>query len=160
MILITGGGGFIGLNTARALVDMGQEVLLVRRHAFQLPSFLTQYADKQVKVAECDIVEIPAFYKLIKAYNVDSIIHLANLREGIGSLYQVLRRLHRDGLIEEADSRRIRLGTDARRQYFQLTRFGGEVFRLEASRLYELLAVARDVGLISEPVWRHGGVSP
>ena len=40
MILITGGGGFIGLNLARDLIDRGEEVLLVRRHSFETPSFL------------------------------------------------------------------------------------------------------------------------
>lgn len=70
------------------------------------------------------------------------------LNPATGSLYQVLRRLHRDGLITEADRRTIRLGTDARRQYFQLTRFGREVFQLEAHRLQALLEAARDVGLV------------
>jgi len=91
MILITGGGGFIGLSTARELVDMGQEVLLVRRHPFQLPSFLNQYADKQVKIVLGDIGELPFLYRVIREYNVDSIIHLAMIREGLGSLYQVLK---------------------------------------------------------------------
>jgi len=73
------------------------------------------------------------------------------LSPATGSLYQALRRLHRDGLISEADRRRIKLGTDARRQYFQLTRFGKEVFQLEASRLRELLLAARDIGLVPDP---------
>jgi len=73
------------------------------------------------------------------------------LNPATGSLYQVLRRLHRDGLIVEVDRGRITLGADARRQYFQLTRFGREVFRLEASRLRELLDAARDVGLAPGP---------
>jgi PadR family transcriptional regulator PadR len=72
------------------------------------------------------------------------------LSPATGSLYQVLRRLHRDGLIEDADRGKIKLGTDSRRQYFQMTRFGREVFRLEASRLRELLLAARDIGLVPE----------
>jgi DNA-binding PadR family transcriptional regulator len=73
------------------------------------------------------------------------------LNPATGSLYQMLRRLHRDGLITEADRRRIKQGTDARRQYFELTRFGKEVFRVEALRLRELLEAARDVGLVPDP---------
>lgn len=91
MILITGGGGFIGLSTARELVDMGQEVVLVRRQPFQLPSFLTDYEDKQVKTALGDIRDIPFIYRVIHEFNVDSIVHLAMIREGLGSLYQILK---------------------------------------------------------------------
>lgn len=91
MILITGGGGFIGLNTARYLVDRGQEVLLVRRHEFQLPSFLVPYANKQIRTVSGDIRELPFLYRLIRDYRIDSIIHLAMLREGLGTLYQVVK---------------------------------------------------------------------
>ena len=73
------------------------------------------------------------------------------LKPTTGSLYQVLRRLHRDGLISDVDRRTVKLGTDARRQYFQLTRFGRAVFQLEASRLRELLAAAHDIGLVPDP---------
>ncbi|NIM49582.1 MAG: PadR family transcriptional regulator [Gemmatimonadales bacterium] len=72
------------------------------------------------------------------------------LSPATGSLYQALRRLHRDGLIEEAHRGRILPGTDSRRQYFKLTRFGKEVFQLEASRLQALLLAARDIGLVPD----------
>ena len=65
------------------------------------------------------------------------------LSPATGSLYQVLRRLHRDGLITDVDRRRIMLGTDARRQYFQLTRFGKKVFQLEAARLLVYRAASK-----------------
>ena len=106
MILIAGGGGFIGLNTARSLVDMGQQVLLVRRNPFQLPSFLAPYEDKQVKVALGDIGDLPFLCRAIMEHNVDSIVHLINLREGLGSLYQVLK-VNLDGLTELLEAARI-----------------------------------------------------
>lgn len=90
MILITGGGGFLGLNTARDLVDRGNDVLLVRRSPFQLPSFLSPYADGRVKTVIGDIGEAPFLYGIIKKYDVESIIHLASLREGQGIVHQVL----------------------------------------------------------------------
>ena len=67
-----------------------------------------------------------------------------------GSLYQALRRLHRDGLIREAQRPALDEDRDARRQYFSLTEFGREVFALEAQRLDDLLSVARDVRLMPD----------
>jgi UDP-glucose 4-epimerase len=106
MILITGGGGFIGLNLARDLVDRGQEVLLVRRHSFQAPSFLTPYMDKQVKIALGDIGELPFLYRIIKEYQVDSIIHAASLHERTGTLYKTLKS-NLDGTTEILEAARI-----------------------------------------------------
>jgi DNA-binding PadR family transcriptional regulator len=70
------------------------------------------------------------------------------LNPATGSLYQALRRLHRDGLIEEvARPRRITVD-DARRQYFRLTPYGRRVFALEARRLEALLSAARELRLV------------
>lgn len=93
MILITGGGGFIGLNLAWDLVDRGQKVLLVRRHTFEPPSFLAPYVGKQVTIAQGDITEPSVLYWLIKNYNIETIIHAAVLNEtSIGStLYQAMK---------------------------------------------------------------------
>jgi nucleoside-diphosphate-sugar epimerase len=93
MILITGGGGFIGLNLARYLVDQGQQVLLVRRHSFEVPSFIAPYIGIQVKVVQGDITEPPVLYSLIKAHNVESIIHAAVATETTSgsTLYQAVR---------------------------------------------------------------------
>ncbi|MCP4898400.1 MAG: helix-turn-helix transcriptional regulator [bacterium] len=71
------------------------------------------------------------------------------LRPTTGSLYQALRRIHRDGLIEEAQASQFP-SADARRQYFQLTDFGREVFALEAKRLEALLTAARSLQLLPE----------
>jgi UDP-glucose 4-epimerase len=93
MILITGGGGFIGLNLARDLVNRDQSVLLVRRHTFEPPSFLAPYIGKQVTITQSDITEPSTLNGLIKNYSVDSIIHAAILNEtSAGStLYQAIR---------------------------------------------------------------------
>jgi DNA-binding PadR family transcriptional regulator len=71
------------------------------------------------------------------------------LRPTTGSLYQALRRLHRDELIEEARAGRFP-SSDARRQYFQLTDLGRKVFALEAERLEGLLAAARRMQLLPD----------
>lgn len=58
-----------------------------------------------------------------------------------GTLYQVLRRLTGEGLIEPAPAPDE--STDSRRQYFQLTRLGRAVARSEAHRLNELVLEAQ-----------------
>lgn len=70
------------------------------------------------------------------------------LSPATGSLYQALRRLHRDGLIEEGERPRRIAVVDARRQYFQLTPFGRRVFAMEARRLEALLSAAREMQLL------------
>ncbi len=73
------------------------------------------------------------------------------LKPTTGGLYQALRRLEEDGLIEQAPEEAER-GADARRQYFRLTDLGRRVAALEAHRLNELVAVARDKDLYRESV--------
>jgi nucleoside-diphosphate-sugar epimerase len=75
MILITGGGGFLGLNIARSLVDKGEEVLLVQRHAIQPHPILAPYWDKQIKQATGNVLDWPFLFGLVKEYSVESIIH-------------------------------------------------------------------------------------
>lgn len=59
-----------------------------------------------------------------------------------GALYQALRRLTHDGLVEPAPAADAR-STDSRRQHFKLTPLGRRVASLEAARLNELVATAR-----------------
>jgi DNA-binding PadR family transcriptional regulator len=60
------------------------------------------------------------------------------VRLSTGTLYGIIKRLLAEGLIKEA-----RGGGDQRRRRYELTRFGGEVARAEASRLEQTLALAR-----------------
>jgi DNA-binding PadR family transcriptional regulator len=64
-----------------------------------------------------------------------------------GSLYQALKRLKDDGLIEEADPGDE--NGDARRKYFRFTPLGRRVMTLEVERLEELVSLARDRALVS-----------
>lgn len=69
------------------------------------------------------------------------------LNPATGGLYQALRRLREDGLIEKVkpkpgDDR------DPRRQYFRLTPLGRQVFQWEARRMEGLLSAAREKKLI------------
>lgn len=63
-----------------------------------------------------------------------------------GSLYQALKRLADDGLIEPAPEAAAE-SSDERRQYFRLTALGREVAKLEAGRLHELVRLAEECRL-------------
>jgi len=68
------------------------------------------------------------------------------LNPATGSLYQVLKRLSQDGLIERSPEAG---DGDDRRQSFQLTALGRRVAEAEAGRLHELVGLARRKHLFS-----------
>lgn len=93
MILITGGGGLLGLNLAKHLIDKGQEVLLLQRHEIEIPPFLTPYRDRQLKGVTGEILEWPFLCDLLRKNPIDSIVHAAAIwpgRAGTTSLHQVV----------------------------------------------------------------------
>lgn len=67
-----------------------------------------------------------------------------------GGLYQALRRLTEDGLIEPAPEAAAD-SSDSRRQYFRLTPLGRRVAALEARRLHDLVALALERNLFRQP---------
>jgi nucleoside-diphosphate-sugar epimerase len=75
MIMITGGGGFVGLNIAHSLVKKGQDVLLVQRHAVPRHPLLAPYWDKQVKQAAGNVLDWPFLSGLVKQYPIASVVH-------------------------------------------------------------------------------------
>ncbi|MFB6726197.1 NAD-dependent epimerase/dehydratase family protein [Kribbella sp. NPDC056345] len=73
MILVTGGLGMIGAATARALVDLGREVVVTSHHRSEVPSFLAG----RVTVETLDMTDRDAFLALGKEYDITEIVHLA-----------------------------------------------------------------------------------
>jgi len=67
------------------------------------------------------------------------------LSPATGSLYQVLKRLSQDGLVEDAPDNE----GDARRQSYQLTGLGRAVVDAEAHRLAALVGTARSKRLFT-----------
>ncbi|SEP03985.1 NAD-dependent epimerase/dehydratase family protein [Amycolatopsis saalfeldensis] len=74
MILVTGGLGFIGSHTVRALAEAGQECVLLQRRSPQLPPHL---ADLPVHVVQGDVTDLDAVLAAGKQYPVTGIVHLA-----------------------------------------------------------------------------------
>ncbi|MBE1582176.1 NAD-dependent epimerase/dehydratase family protein [Nonomuraea angiospora] len=73
MILVTGGLGMIGAHTARALVDLGHEVVVTAHHRTEVPSFLAG----RVAVEPLDVTDRDAFLALADRHDISDIVHLA-----------------------------------------------------------------------------------
>ena len=70
------------------------------------------------------------------------------LRLGPGTLYGAIKRLLEEDLIEESGKRPDPAHDDERRRYYRLTEFGQRVAAAEATRLEELVQLARDRRLL------------
>lgn len=69
-----------------------------------------------------------------------------------GTLYTTIARMLELGLIQEVGNRPPAAEDDRRRRYYQVTEFGREVARAEASRMRLLLDVAAQQRLTTDPV--------
>lgn len=74
MILVTGGSGFIGSHTVRALHDLGEESLLVQRNTKEVPPHL---ADLPVAVEQGDVTDLASLLGIGRRYDVTGVVHLA-----------------------------------------------------------------------------------
>jgi nucleoside-diphosphate-sugar epimerase len=73
MILVTGGLGMIGAHTARALADLGHDVVVTTHHRTEVPSFLAG----RVTVEPLDVTDRDAFLALADRHDISDIVHLA-----------------------------------------------------------------------------------
>jgi DNA-binding PadR family transcriptional regulator len=72
------------------------------------------------------------------------------LRLSPGTLYRSIQRMLEQGLIEETDERPAPELDDERRRYYRITRAGEAAARAEASRMAELVRLARKSGFAPE----------
>ena len=77
MILITGGLGFIGAHTARALLYLGESCGLVQRRASGVPDTFADEAGKRLFVEQVDITDRRAVLAVGTRYKITGLVHLA-----------------------------------------------------------------------------------
>jgi UDP-glucose 4-epimerase len=77
MILVTGGLGSIGSHTARALLDLGEAVVLTAHRSAQLPEYLADEPGGRVVVEPLDTTDEAAFLDVGKRHEITGIVHLA-----------------------------------------------------------------------------------
>src|SRR5215470_7227016 len=68
-----------------------------------------------------------------------------------GTLYAIIKRLLKDGLIDEIEDRRVQ--ADERRRYYRLTRLGRRVAEAETWRMEKLVRTAQEKRLIPKFRW-------
>ena len=105
MILITGGLGFVGSHTARALVDLGEPCVLVQRREPVLADDLAGEVGRRVFAERADITDLAALLDIGARHKITGIVHMAGsvpwppgadqpvpgARKAIGSLLNVLQ---------------------------------------------------------------------
>jgi hypothetical protein len=74
MILVTGGSGFIGSHTVRALHNLGETSVLVQRRTDQVPVHL---ADLPVVAEQADVADLDALRAVGAHHQISGIVHLA-----------------------------------------------------------------------------------
>jgi UDP-glucose 4-epimerase len=105
MILVTGGLGFVGTHTTRALLDAGESCVLVQRRAPVLPEDLADESGKRVFTERADISDLSSLLDIGTRHKITGIVHLAGsvpwppgadepvpgARKAIGSLLNVVQ---------------------------------------------------------------------
>jgi UDP-glucose 4-epimerase len=102
MILITGGLGFIGSHTVQALLDAGEECVLVQRSHAEVPA---GRFDTPVAVERVDATDLDALLAVGRQHRITGIVHLAGsmpwppsseppvqaARRSLGSLFNIMQ---------------------------------------------------------------------
>jgi UDP-glucose 4-epimerase len=91
VILITGGLGSIGSHTARALLDLGESVVLTAHRSAELPEYLAGEPGGRVVVEPLDTTDEVVFLDIGKRHEITGIVHLAAARYDLPDPVEYLR---------------------------------------------------------------------
>ena len=91
MILITGGLGSIGSHTARALLNLGESVVLTAHRSTQLPEYLAGEPGGRVVVEPLDTTDEAGFLDIGRRHEIIGIVHLAAARYDLPDPVEYLR---------------------------------------------------------------------
>ena len=109
MILITGGLGFIGTHTTRALLDLGQSCVLLGRRPVadaNVPDLIASEVGSRVFIEQGDVTDLPSLLKAGERYGITGVVHLAaggwppsanpieDARAAVNGLLNILQSAH------------------------------------------------------------------
>ena len=77
MILIIGGLGFIGTHITRALLDMGESCVVVRRSTNAVPEAFADHAGTRFFLEQVDLTNRQAFLDIGERHQITGIVNLA-----------------------------------------------------------------------------------
>ena len=106
MQLITGGLGFIGIHTARAFLDAGENVVVTRHRRSDVPVFLADELDKRLFIEPVDLTNPHSVIELAQKHAVTGIVHLAAPPVGVLGPSDDFR-MNMDSLINILEAARI-----------------------------------------------------
>lgn len=87
MQLITAGKGFIGLNTARAMLELGESCVLTTSSPKRpLPEFAQKELGKRLFVEALDLADRKAFLEIGRRHKISGIVHLSGAVVGRGTV--------------------------------------------------------------------------
>ena len=76
MILIIGGMGFIGLNTALRFLEVGKRVVISQHSARRIPDVLKGEIGNRAMVAQMDVTNPYEVFEVVRRHQVESIVNL------------------------------------------------------------------------------------
>src|SRR2546425_9362905 len=76
MILIIGGMGFIGLNTALRFLEAGQKVVISQHTSRRVPDVLKSEIGTRAFVAQMDVTNPYEVFEVVRRHQVESIVNL------------------------------------------------------------------------------------
>jgi UDP-glucose 4-epimerase len=77
MILVTGGLGFIGSHTSRALLDLGERCVIAQRRVGSVPGFLAADVGDRAVVEQMDCTDLEGVLDAGKRHEITGVVHLA-----------------------------------------------------------------------------------
>ena len=97
MQLITGGLGFVGANTAEALLDLDADCLLTRHRKTRVPEFLKDQVGKRIFIESADTQDLDSLRALGKKHKITGIIHLVTggVPAGRANALELAEDIHR-----------------------------------------------------------------
>lgn len=76
MILIIGGMGFIGLNTALRFVDAGEKVVITQHSSHRVPDALKDKIGTRVVTARMDVTNPYEVFDVVRRHQIESLVNL------------------------------------------------------------------------------------